>query len=49
MNNSKKSLVNRLKNNLKNIEFEGPEKNPKIIKRDIFKVLIKLLTWLGMG
>ncbi|AJA46300.1 hypothetical protein CPAST_c02000 [Clostridium pasteurianum DSM 525 = ATCC 6013] len=47
MRNFTKNIINKLKTDLKSLEIEGPEKNPKIIKRDIMKLLLELLTWLG--
>jgi hypothetical protein len=40
-------LIDKLKCKLKNIELEGPEKDKKIIRKDLIKLLIELSTWLG--
>lgn len=41
----KKDIIKKLKDNLDNLEFSGPETDIKKIKKDLTQAIVELLSW----
>jgi predicted RNase H-like nuclease (RuvC/YqgF family) len=44
--NEKKDIIKKLKDNLNNLEFSGPETDMKKIKKDLVQAIVQLLSWI---
>ena len=44
---TKKSIIKKIKNNLQNLEFSGPETDINKIKKDLILAILELISWMG--
>lgn len=44
---TKKSTIKKIKNNLQNLEFSGPETDINKIKKDLISAILELISWMG--